>query len=539
MSIPRSPTVTLCKIPELHSLSVPPINKQKEPTLSLSITKEATKPSLLEPKKFTNPVIELFNSNEESNKESEIMFPEKSNNECTDNSNDHSDHESDSEDDSDDYDESNKHSKKHSKKHSNKDSSDSTKDSTDEFNKESSDQFNVISNEKFSESNKISKEDFDDNRIVIYQDLGHCVVSYEGLTSRIPLPKSVDLESLMVVADDKIIPFEYFSEVSGVINQSQLVTVIKGAYKITGKVISSDANQITVLSNNDVVSIRNYDMVKKTTSDGDLPHLKIAKINQPITVSYLLSGLKWNCIITALIKESTVYLRLTGHITTETKINGDVILVAGAISRNQKSPRPMFTRALAMESDDEVTSSKVEDYTKYEIGRQVLRPNNIIELKQFTYPIFKFYEYKINQEVHLGYRFKTADFLPSATTYLYVEDQKHLTYIGSTDLKEYQANNEVDIIMGGTSMVVCETTLTSSKDAKITTDTVVVDIVNHYTNSIYLVIKHHIGTGELVSTTCAGKRKGNYLEWYFEIPSGTEEISKKEQFSCTLVIKNY
>jgi hypothetical protein len=334
---------------------------------------------------------------------------------------------------------------------------------------------------------------------------------------------------------NNIIPFRYKNKDPNPTPQDT-ITVTKGSLKQTGKFVSMTDVSVTLLVNDTCVIIRNYDTLTINNKSEVLRYIKIDQRERPITVSYLFSEITWKAIGTGIITDSNINLRIASQInnTMDHNVIAKINCIAGSISNHR--PMPHMMRALAVEVP---MVSKVEDYTMYNLGERKLRQTTIIELGTTNYPIIKFYEHHTNQaEIRIGYRFKTSQFIPNMTIYMYTNDHK---YLGSTDISEYQADEQVDLLSGATSLVRCETTIQveepNIKEQHITVEHLETKIVNHNKMDIALIIKHDLGPKKLIDSSCSvAKRRGHYLEWYFLIHPNTEET--KELFSCTITLHN-
>lgn len=363
----------------------------------------------------------------------------------------------------------------------------------------------------------------------IYNDCTQMVENYPKYTEKIPLPKSTDLASLLITdTQGTIIPFRYKNPHP---NPHDTITVIKGSITQTGKLVSLTDTSVILQVNDTSITIRNYDMVTIHDTKMDIdPYIKIKQQEHPITITYLFSEITWKAIGTGIIMDSNINLRIASqiHNTTDHNIIANVNCIAGAISSHR--PLPHMMRALAVESP---IISKIEDYTMYRLGDQKLKEDTVIELGTNEYPVIKFYEYSTNNTtVRLGYRFKTNEFIPNITIYMYTNDHN---YLGTADLDEYQPGEEVDLLLGGTSMVRCETTtqveLQQEADSRV--EHVETKIINHNTEDIFLVIKHHLGPKKLIHTSCQiAKQHDQYVEWYFLIHPNDDATA--EYFRCSI-----
>lgn len=368
--------------------------------------------------------------------------------------------------------------------------------------------------------------------LFIYHDCTQVVQVYPKYTKKITLPKSIDLSSLLIVDDrGTIIPFRYKSPRPNPISKDTL-TVTKGSLTHTGKFVSMTDTSVTLYLNDMRITIRNYDtLTLHDTKEMWDPYVKIHQQELPVTVTYLFSEITWKAIGTGIITNSNINIRLTSQITntTDDHMIANIYCIAGSISTARHPPMPHMMRALAVEPP---LISKIEDYTMYNLGEQKLRPTTIVELGTYNYPVVKFYEHYTNQpEIRLGYRFKTSQFIPEMSVYMYTNNHN---YLGSTEITEYQSGEEVDLLLTRSSMVRCETTIQVQEIDKTTkVEAMVMKIINNNKDDIFLVVKHDLRNKKLIQTTCpVAKHRGPYLEWYFLIHPNTTESA--EYFRCNI-----
>lgn len=370
--------------------------------------------------------------------------------------------------------------------------------------------------------------------LFVYHDCTQVVETYPKQTTKIPLPKSVDIDSLLIT-DDKgnIIPFRYKSQHINPRVQDT-ITVTKNGVNYSGKLISMTDSGVTIYSDNNTIVIRNYDtMTIHNIKTQWSPYIKIEPQDNVITVNYLFSEITWKVVGTGIITDSNINLCISSQITNNTDHNiiAQIYCIAGSISKHR--PMPHMMRTLAVEQS---LISKIEDYTMYNVGQRKLEQMTVVEMGSNNYPVVKFYEHHTNQpDIRVGYRFKTSQYIPNMTIYMYTNDHN---YIGTAEISEYQAREEVDLLLNQSSMVRCETTIQVEEPDKNTkVEYLELKIINNNTNDIFLVVKHDLGNKKLIQSTCpVAKHRGNYLEWYFLIHPNTEESA--EYFRCTLNITN-
>lgn len=438
------------------------------------------------------------------------------------------------------------------------------------------------------------------SKLTIYSHSGHIVQKYDQGNKIITLPKSVEIASIVIIdSDGTIIPFSYVPETNmgiALTNRSTgekvETSVVKDGQTINGKILSLDSDNVMLLTDSHISNIRKYDRVTVGISDDyTRPRLVLEKNNKAFTLSYLLSSIEWNCIGTALIDNTNnvIYLRLAGNIVnnTESDIAANTILVSGEVYQqrqqqndfaesNQIVPRAMYAMAAPGPpmSSRRVSTGMLEDYTKYDVGNRTIRTKDIAELGTLSFPIIKIYVHKTNDvdKVKFGYRFISPGFIPGCSLNVYsIDNNKSIdAYLGSNMIDESQKGDEVDIMLGESTMLQCKSlivvsdivirdeatakqyglpTETFSKTYQhndnaewhIITEDLTVDLINHNDVVSSLILKHFVGNKLLVNINCKTykQRKHGFIEWYFQIPPKTGDEPRKERFSCKILTASY
>lgn len=416
------------------------------------------------------------------------------------------------------------------------------------------------------------------NKLTIYSHSGHIIQKVSSST--ITLPKSVNIDSIIAINSETnaIIPFSYIQETTFIKSLTDRSTgdkidasVIKNNQMINGKILSLDDNNVVLMTDCQISSIRKYDqIIINIANDLTRPHLIFHHEFKSATLSYLISNISWTCNGTALISDNILYLRLAGTINnnTETDIAAKVTLVSGDVyqsapSRNQSyeyAPRAMVKMSAPIDSEKTPTSM-LEDYTRYDVGNRVVHAIDIAELGTETYPITKIYIHDTSSDdkVQFGYRFEATGFIPACSINVYSIncDMSIDSYLGSNNIKESQKGDTVDVILGGSTVLQCKSLISISNDTVIQdditagkynlvinhdhelhmiTEDITTDIYNKGSKNVQLLIKHYVGNKLLVESKCEPykKREHGFIEWYFEIEAGM-----KSQFTCQIITIAY
>lgn len=448
----------------------------------------------------------------------------------------------------------------------------------------------------YTNQNISSEEGLISSKLTIYSESGHVVEKYSQGNNIIPISKSATLSSIIVVDDaNTVIPFSY-TPVTNIetssIKDGVIASVTKNDKVTTGSIMTWNGSTITLTTESNIVTIRNYDDVTISSTDNyTRPTLIIdPNRNRTFTVSYLLDNISWKCIGTALIdiEKHVMYLRLAGIITNNTgdNIRAVASLISGEVYQNRNNYptylTPRYSMAMATEAapinNKRVGTNMLEDYVKFNIGERIIHTNeDVAELGTWNFSVIKLYTYKTQGDVvNFGYRFTTPEYIPSCSINVYSMNSGNGvdSYLGSDTIDESQKSDEVDITLGETTLLQCESTVTVSNDSIIQnedaarqykiplefyrktiiqendqqvvkskynddrrwhliTEDIKVEITNHNTKSSLLALKHYIGDKLLVGIKCQDykRRRNGYLEWYFELPPRTTE-PRKEKFSC-------
>ena len=432
-----------------------------------------------------------------------------------------------------------------------------------------------------------------DNKLTIYSHSGHMIRRFSPGTKVITLPKAAEINSIVVIdVDGIVIPFSYIPESTMGIaltnrNTGEKIeaSVVKGSKTVNGKILSLDSYNVTLTSGGQISTIRKYDMISANIPDDETrPRIILGRTNKPFTVSYLLSNVGWSCVGTALIDKtnSIMYLRLAGNIVnnTENDIAADTILVSGEVYQG-RGTQPVYAEAVqsrmlqsAPISSKQVSTSMLEDYTKYEVGPRIVHDKDIAELGTFNFPVIKIYVHRTDDSgiVKFGYRFIAPGFVPACSVNVYNmnQDKSIDSYLGSNDIEESQKNDEIDLMLGQSTLLQCESLVvisdvvvsdettakqynlpleTFSKSYKksddrewhVVTEDLTVDITNHNTNTVSMILKHHIGNRLLIDTRCQQykDRKNGFIEWYFQIAPISNNIPRKDKFTCQIITAGF
>jgi hypothetical protein len=414
----------------------------------------------------------------------------------------------------------------------------------------------------------------------IYSNGGHYVQNASGI-NMIPLPETADLSTVIVLDDRKnVVPFTYIPvsnlrDTLTLFEKDQII-VNKGNATYTGKVLSIGDNTITLMQDGKLTKIVGYDsLTAQIPYDLSRSHIHL-QTTQPVTVSYLIDQISWDCQGTALINEQTetISLRLAALIQNETGsiLKGTVRLIAGNIYKpaqyhmmRSQSMMSSAAQSLAPLEEKQADTALLEDYTAYSAGTMVIEKKALAELAIYNFPAQKIYINEIGErQVRYGYRFRAPDFLPHCTVNAYASagagragDSPIGAYLGGSVLRESQKGEERDLLIGESGRVRCETkleieertldneTLThlnlkeSPSGDKLMIVSFGMTIINSTDKEALVLIRYRIGNRYLAALNCGAikmERKVGYLQWYLQVPARRGETEGRIPFACMLQI---
>lgn len=440
-------------------------------------------------------------------------------------------------------------------------------------------------------------EPINETKLTIYSRSGHVIQNFPHGVKSVTLPKSVEIASIIAIdSSGKVIPFSYIPATSmGFILTDRSTgerieaAVIKDGHSVNGKLLTLDSDNVMLMTCNQIINIREYDRVTvNIVDDFTRPQIILGGDSTPFTLSYLLSDISWDCIGTALIDNinDIMYLRLAGDISnnTESDIIANTTLVSGEVYQNRHQERYYKSQSLAPQSRvmaaAPISSKKVEtfmseDYTKYEVGKRVVHGKDIAELGTWSFPVIRLYTHNTNDSgtVRFGYRIIAPGFIPSCSVNAYSIDSNKMvdSYLGSNDIEESQKGDEIDIMLGETTLLQCKSSIvvtdvivpdeetarryklpletflkrdTDSSDERqwhVIVEDLTVDITNHNIKPSTLLIRHFVGDRLIIDSKCMNytKRENNHIEWYFQVPPKQDSDPRKDTFSCQIMTASY
>lgn len=373
--------------------------------------------------------------------------------------------------------------------------------------------------------------------IVLYNNYGHCVEFYSKNIKDVILPKSINVSSIVVMTNDnKLLNFNYISEsTTGDImyeeNEQLDIVVYKGSESWTGKALSMDGNNITIVIKNEILTIAKYDKVVILRKEYNIyPKLKILNNNKDFYISYMFENISWIPTGTLLINnDDSVELLLNGIITNQTNkyLKGNLSLHASSINQPneliRESKMVMMSARSSNNNDNEDDYENKKDYIRYDLGKQEIKNTAILNLGIWSGNATKIYSHNIkeNNKILYGYEFISPSNLPKTSFKIYnMDNNKISTYIGSNSINETNEDETITFLVGTTHNVTSKTNYQSSykkirsadlvseyndefgkeeQEYNVLTELFQTEIENKYDFSIILLIKHYIGSRYLIN----------------------------------------
>lgn len=181
--------------------------------------------------------------------------------------------------------------------------------------------------------------------------------------------------------------------------------------------------------------------------------------HEEVVVSYLMHGIVWKAALGMYVSGDKVSIEVSARISNDFgERTADVTLLARNEARKEKIMyQKVSSQKYSQKYSQNITSSVREneltqsDVTTFELGELVLKKYSNIPLSSQTVAYEKIYKHTLNKNnTSLSYRLKTSNYIPKGECMIFDE-----IYISSVDMKERQAGEEIDVLLGGTSKVRC------------------------------------------------------------------------------------
>ena len=316
------------------------------------------------------------------------------------------------------------------------------------------------------------------SQIYIYEDLTHVI--QEVNDDKLDLPISVNSSSITCMdAEGTNIGFEFVPYRQ--IFKKDIKCRVEKKNKIQqGKIISTDGYSITLLSQNEISYIRKFDSISISKQDyREHPRIILNSTQVPTYCSYHCGDIAWRCMGQLIVSEANnkMYLSVSALVTNSTNFNfdGTIYVICGQpLSRGPSyrsnnaakltSRRASMELASASVADTEPEQSRSEDYVMYNLGPRVLSEVESFPLNNYTFPYKKLYFARTeNNDVTFGYRIQTKKYIPKCNVSVYTEGEDNVpfgNYVGTSSMKEVQPGNQIDLVIGSSTRIQCNSEVT-------------------------------------------------------------------------------
>jgi hypothetical protein len=431
-----------------------------------------------------------------------------------------------------------------------------------------------------------------DTKLTVYSNTAHIIQQFPPGSKSVTLPSLVDVSSIFAIGvDGMIIPFTYSPEVGIRANLTNRLTgeritvrVRQGDDVMEGKLLSYSEDRVTLLCKGEILVIRDYDAICASTSQSGttdlgmeygMPTVSFDDVPTIFTISYLTSGITWQCVGTALINPDTevIQLRLAGTIDnqTEVDINANVTLVTGDVFQKpmradyESKAMSSMVRAkakLIMPAEEDVEINPLQDFMKYNLGFRHVNSRSVAEMAVMTINSEKIYIHFTNSKTtSYGFKFVAPDYIPPCTVNVYstpsgcdCDGMMIDSYLGSSNLKECQPGDKEKILIGLSSLVKCESDIIRStekisgvlesdegnpnvlytvqdadrvKNIRVTEDLTTV-ITNKSDKNAKVIIKHYVGSNPILDLErhVGARRVKDWLLWELIVEAKSETTLK-------------
>nr|QBK90204.1 MAG: hypothetical protein LCPAC102_01170 [Pithovirus LCPAC102] len=330
------------------------------------------------------------------------------------------------------------------------------------------------------------------------------------------------------------------------IKSKKYVTVHVHDKVYSGILKSMNDDNISIVNNNIITIIRNYNYIKYNNNDNCL----VLSNSNIYNLTYLTDSIYWTPQYIIYISNKidatesiTILLQANIHIKNKEYIdkNYEIELISNHDSTNtilNKNNNIQYSSSQNNTYDHILTEN---NYKNYLIQVDILGNNNIITLSSNAINSIKYYLHIIGQEkTEYGYMFKSIDYMPPGNVIINTYDNK---YLGSTKLVSSVENELNELLIGGSKLVKVKSILSSinkeitnnenditknemnedeSNVNTVTNNTVISvynEIINNTNMKILLILRLYTENKKLISTTSdiGIEVKDTYIDYHINI----------------------
>jgi hypothetical protein len=411
------------------------------------------------------------------------------------------------------------------------------------------------------------------DRFTIYSSVAQRSQTWSSLTAGksiiIPIPKETNTQSVVVFQSDErgttqAIPYIL---VSG--EEDLVVEVRKNSDHYRGLLLDVGVDNVVIqgvkngCSGRDIYQIFDYDLIVVSQGERDevAQYIKIVPLSTgPLTINYLINGISWRAHHTVVMDDvdnKVIYWRVGGTIRNRSGIQfqaSEVILMSGdinqPISSTPKSRNALMASAAPVSDfSSEVQVQSVEDFIAYRIPQQLqLDETTNVEVTTLgDFDVTKLYRADLissqyDSKTEILYRFTSTSYIPAGQAIIYKFDSKEDELgplIGATMIRESQPGDDVDLVLGYSTRVRCESVIntdtTRGNEYRIITTTISSKITNRNDEAIILILTYPKQQQTIEYIQCqSAVIKSNHIEWAIEVQPTQDEPA---EFLCSFSVR--
>lgn len=404
------------------------------------------------------------------------------------------------------------------------------------------------------------------DRFIIYSNFGQRVSSWDVSSATgnytIPILPSGDLDSLIVYNIEGDIDYDLVqgNALFGVGDEVAVYGEI-GAYAkhVIGTVTHISNDHIEIINNNEKEGPRTYRIkkykqlaIKKRSDDQSKITVNLSDLDK-LNLSYMFGEVGWSANYNIVLENDNIKtFKLTGKVYNNNgnELEGDIVLVAGNVSPPVPDVhQPTAIRSMSMaEQTEGMNEGMSDEYHHYHIGSHKVKKNKNIKLlsvNDIGADKYYFHVVTTKNRVEYGYQLKAPNFLPVGKVYLYNKHGEDVIYVGTTQMKERQEGDDVELMLGNTSKVQVESHVTSvslddngqenhkKNNDKRSEINIMSTIENHNDNKANIILKYYVGRNKILSSTYKYELKKDHVQWKI-----TLNPKEKAVFENKLVLLN-
>jgi hypothetical protein len=402
-----------------------------------------------------------------------------------------------------------------------------------------------------------------EDRIIIYSKSAHRILHLKEGIDEIETINNIDVNSILII-DDEDSQIAY--SISG---DSDKKPLIKLKFMTKNDItVSYMFSGISWLPKADIIIEKKFN----NSSTSSLTRTSLVSSSSRKSMSKTVNKLRpssESSSFTGSFLEAKVYLSASINNNTGETFNTNTTLIAGSIkqpeinppSRNSYSNQslrmaavPMMNESVSSSSYSAVQNSDSlpEDFKSYDLNKVKLYSKDILPLSSSLIPINKLYTHDLSSinNVNLSYKFNAPDFIPNCKVRLYTskEMERVGSFIGESNLKESHKGTDVDISLGSSSVVLCQSSIENLPDVEIPDKsqnslTYLVEktirlsskITNCSHDNVTLILKYFSDSQEKTfSEPPYYANKDGYVEWHYDLDAIIEDDQQVFSFECII-----